>query len=660
MRKINLLLILTFLPFLAYSQFSYLPAYNWGGNIGGTGTERADHVMTDLYGDVIVAGKLLSNTDFDISSSVTSIPNSGYFDAYISKYSPSGSLLWVKTIASNAASDETPFITSTATDSSGNIYLTGFFKGSIDFDPSPTGSKILTSNGETDIFIVKLDRNGILVWAGNAGSAEYDRGNGIAIDSQDNIYVTGSFRTTADFDITSGVLNLTSEYIDSTFIIKLDKNGNMIWGKATQGMGSDEGTSIAVDSAFNVFIAGNNRGTNDFDPSPSTTFNLSNSSEGQVYILKLDSSGNFLNAGVTIPTNSVYPARAQKIKIDNNNDVLVAGTFYGTTDFDFGPANHPMTAMGAGCCNDAYVFKVDNNLNYVWARRLGSYVPDVAYGLAIDQNNNVLSTGYMVGVTANDYSGLNGNEAFIWVLDPAGTQIDLEDYVGNGDDQGNSITVDKAGNVYVVGTFYYNLKDMTIFNYISNGDSDGFIVKLGNAVHPTPANLPPTAVTDFFTMISNGTQTFSVLTNDQGVSTTYTIHIISQPLHGTIAVNTNGTITYTPTGNLVNDSFQYTIENSNGLVSNVATANIINGNLSVQNVEADQKITLYPNPTDSILHIRSSSEITAIVIFDMSGNQLIEVKGKNKIDVSKLTSGVYIVSAKMKNGETFHHTFIKK
>lgn len=660
MRK-KLLLILAFLPLLAYSQHTYLPNYNWGGNIGGTGTERANNMATDLYGNVIVTGKFSSNTDFDISSTVNNTPNSGYFDAYISKYSENGSLLWAKTLAANANSAETPFINSVATDSSGNIYLTGYFKDSIDFDPSPTGTKILTSNGEADIFILKLDINGNLVWAGSIGSTAYDQGVGIAVDSQDNVYVTGSFRSTCDFDITSGVLNLTSESFNSTFIIKLDKNANMIWGKATQGTGLDEGVAIAIDSNFNVFVAGQNYGINDFDPSPATTFNLTSPMEGQVYIWKLDSSGNFLNAGVTTPSNPTYPTRVKRIKIDSNNNAVITGSFYGTIDFDFGPSNNSMTAVGAGCCSDAFVLKVDNNLNYLWSKKLGSYVSDTGFGLAIDQNNNILSSGSFVGIIVDDFSGRNEKEAFIWVLDPSGNQTDLDDYVGNGDQQAEDIAVDKAGNLITVGTFYYNIRNMDVFNYISKGESDGFVIKLGNTPNPTPQNLPPTAVSDNFTATGNGTQTFNILSNDQGVSATYTIRIISQPLYGTIVVNSNGTITYTPSGSLAtSDSFKYTVENSNGLVSNVATANISNGNLSTQETKADQKLKIYPNPAESVLNIKSDSEIIDVTVFDMAGKKLIEVKGKNTINVSKLTTGVYIITVKMKNGETLRQTFIKK
>ncbi|WP_263603792.1 SBBP repeat-containing protein [Chryseobacterium sp. PET-29] len=665
MKRKTLFFISIFAPIIAYSQLSYLPAYSWGGKIGGTGFDTAGHVTTDLYGDVIVDGRFSGASDFDISSVVNNLSSTGSTDAFIAKYSQNGSLKWVKSFSSNTPLEDAPYINSSATDSSGNIYVTGHFSGSADFDPSPTGTKILTSNGDADIFIAKYDRNGIFVWAGNVGGAEYDRGFGISVDSQDRVYVTGSFSTTADFDITSGVYNLTSEYIDSTFIIKMNKDGQIIWGKATQGMGSDVGTSVAVDSNFNVFVSGNNLGTNDFDPSPTGIFELTSTFSGQAYLLKLDSDGNFVNAGVTIapasPTQSNL-ARTQRVKVDSNNNVIITGTFYGTADFNFGAADNSMTSYGIYGLNDAFVLKVDNNLNYLWATKLGVQFADGANGLAIDQNNNILTTGYFEGIIVNDYSGRYGEEVFVWALDPSGNQIDLEDYIGPGSgDIGNDITVDKAGNVYVCGIFDTRLKDANIFDYQSYGNNrEGFIVKLGSTQVTQPAIVPPTAVQDSFTPSGSGSFALNVLANDQGLSGTNLIKIVSSPVYGTVNVN-SGAVTYTPNGSSwMNDSFSYTVENSNGLVSNVATVSLLNGNLSIDEANAVQQIKIYPNPADTTLSVISDSEILIIEIFDLSGKKLLEVKGTHLVDLSSLSTGSYIIYAKSKNGKTIREKFIKK
>ncbi|SMP25924.1 SBBP repeat-containing protein [Chryseobacterium profundimaris] len=652
-------------PIVAYSQLSYLPDYSWGGKIGGTGFDNAGHVTTDLYGDVIVDGRFSGACDFDISSAVNSVSSTGSTDAFIAKYSQSGSLKWIKSFTSNTPMEDAPYINSSVTDSSGNIYITGHFNGSADFDPSPTGTKILTSNGDADIFIAKYDRNGILVWAGNIGGAEYDRGFGITIDSQDRLYVTGSFRTTADFDITSGVFNMSSEYIDASFIIKMNKDGQIIWGKATQGMGSDVGKSVAVDSSFNVFVSGDNMGTNDFDPSPNGVFNLTSTFSGQAYLLKLDSDGNFVNAGVTIAPPSTTQsnlARTQKLKIDNNNNVIVTGTFYGTADFNFGSADNSMTSYGIYGMNDAFVLKVDNNLNYLWATKLGVQFADGANGLAIDQNNNILTTGYFEGIIVNDYSGRYGEEVFVWALDPAGNQIDLEDYIGPGSgDIGNDITVDKAGNIYVCGIFDTRLKDANVFDYQSYGNNrEGFIVKLGSTQVTQPAIVPPTAVQDSFSPIGSSPFILNVLANDQGLSGTPLIKIVSSPLNGILNVN-SGSVTYTPNGSSwMNDSFSYTVENGNGLVSNVAKVDLINGNLNVQEADLSRQVKLYPNPAHTTLSVISDSEILSAEVFDLSGKKLLEVKGTYPIDVSSLSTGNYILHAKSKNGKIIRQTFIKK
>lgn len=650
------------LPMTAYSQLTYLPSYNWGGNIGGTNYDSADNIITDLYGDVIVSGKFSSNCDFDVSPSANMVTSSGSSDAYVAKYSKTGSLQWVKAFASNPVSEGSPYIHSTATDSSGNIYLTGRFNGTVDFDPSSTGVKMLTSNGDADIFIAKLDRNGILVWAGSIGGTEHDRAYGITVDSQDKVYVTGNFRKTADFDITSGVFNMTSEYIDTTFILKIDKDAQLIWAKMTQGTGNDVGKDIAVDSAFNVFVTGDNYGTTDFDPSPTGTFNISNSFSGQAYILKLDSNGNFLNAGATSSANQSHFARSQKVKIDGNNNVVITGNFVGTADFNFGTTDNSMTSFGIYGSSDSYVLKVDNNLNYLWAAKLGEQFFDSANGLTIDQNNNILTTGQFQGIIVNDYSGRYGEEVYVWALDPVGNQIDLEDYIGPGSgDIGRDITVDKSGNVYVVGQFYNNLKDMTIFNYSSAGNSDGFLIKLGNAVFQQPVNMPPTAVSDAFTQSGSGSYTLAILANDQGLSGTNLIRIVSYPLYGTLTVNGNGTVSYTPSGSTwANDSFSYTVENSNGLVSNVATANLVNGNLNVHEVSPDQKLKLYPNPAETNISLMSTSKILIAEVYDLSGKKMFSIKDPKTIDVSSLTSGGYILTAETKDGQFFKKTFIKK
>ncbi|NML57516.1 Ig-like domain-containing protein [Chryseobacterium cheonjiense] len=651
------------LSFPVYSQLAYLPDYSWGGSFGDAEFDYANKVTTDIYGDAIVTGKFIGLVDFDLTASSTNLGSAGQPAISLAKYSPDGSLKWVKKIQSNPTSDNSPHIKSIATDSSGNIYLVGYFYGVVDFDPSPTATKMLAAVGEIGAFIVKLDRNGILVWAGSIGSdLSTFSANGVAVDSQDNVYITGGFSGDGDFDITSGVFNMASGNGQATFILKLNKDSQLIWGKITQGIGGDSGISVAVDSASNVFITGTNSGTNDFDPSPGGTFNITTLTSGQVYLLKLDSNGNFVNAGVVSASVQSHRSRSTQVKIDGNNNVIIAGYFSGTLDFDFGTSVNQMTQSGNVPVYDAFVLKVDNNLNYLWAAKLGAEFADGINGLAIDQNDNILSTGFFEGIIVNDYTGRDGSEIFIWALSPAGNQIDLEDYVGPTNiDKGNDIAVDKSGNVYLVGEFMASLKDMTIFDYQSVGMLDGFVVKLGNAPVQQPANIPPTAINDTFTADGNSSSIHNVLANDLGLSGTNIVKIVSQPLHGTVSINAAGMVTYTPTASAWGtDSFSYTVENGNGLVSNVAVVNLTNANLGTEEIASDHELKLYPNPAVNVVSISSALKITSIEVFEISGKKIFSVKNVHSIDVSSLISGMYVLIAETNDGKRFKKTFIKK
>src|SRR5689334_19755511 len=139
-------------------------------------------------------------------------------------------------------------VLSVASDSLGNIYVGGSFQGTVDFNPG-AGIFNLTSSGDYDVFILKLDSGGSFRWAKAMGGAAFDRCFSLALDASGNIYSTGQFTGTADFNPGAGVFNLTGGGI---FISKLDSSGNFIWAKSVASGG---GYSIAVDAAANIYAS---------------------------------------------------------------------------------------------------------------------------------------------------------------------------------------------------------------------------------------------------------------------------------------------------------------------------------------------------------------------------------------------------------------------
>src|SRR5262249_36288313 len=154
---------------------------------------------------------------------------------------------------------------SIAVDASGNVYTTGYFTGTADFDPD-AGVFNLTAAGSFDIFVSKLSASGNFVWAKVMGGGSDDLGQSISVDASGNVCTTGYFTGTADFDPGAGVFNLTAAGYYDIFVSKLDASGNFAWAKAIGGTGGDEGYSIAIDSSGNVYTTGAFGGTVDFDP----------------------------------------------------------------------------------------------------------------------------------------------------------------------------------------------------------------------------------------------------------------------------------------------------------------------------------------------------------------------------------------------------------
>ena len=136
--------------------------------------------------------------------------------------------------------------------------------------------------------------NGDFVWAKGMGGASYDLGTDVTVDSSGNVYTTGNFYGTVDFDPGMGVLYLTSVGDSDIFVSKLDSSGNLLWAKRMGGTNYDKGYSIAVDPSGNVYTTGGVYGTVDFDPGELSGFYLNSAGGSDIFVSKLNSSGNFV------------------------------------------------------------------------------------------------------------------------------------------------------------------------------------------------------------------------------------------------------------------------------------------------------------------------------------------------------------------------------
>jgi hypothetical protein len=341
---------------------------------------------------------------------------------------------------------------SIAVDSSGNVYTTGFFEGTVDFDPG-AGTTTLTSAGSADVFVSKLDSSGALVWAKSFGGASNDVGRSIAVDSSGNVYTTGFFEGTVDFDPGAGTSNLTSAGGADVFVSKLNSSGVLVWAKSFGGASLDVGISIAVDSSGNVYTTGYFQGTADFDPGAGTS-NLTSAGDFDIFVSKLDSSGNFVWAK---SFGAAAVDTGNSIAVDSSGNVYTTGIFAGTVDFDPGAGTTTLTSAGSV---DIFVSKLDSSGALVWAQSFGGTSNDVGNSIAVDSSGNVYTSGYFNGTAdfepgagTSNLTSAGSADVFISKLNSSGALVWAKSFSGASLDYGYSIAVDSSGNVYTTGFF---------------------------------------------------------------------------------------------------------------------------------------------------------------------------------------------------------------
>src|SRR5258708_19018608 len=171
-----------------------------------------------------------------------------------------------------------------------------------------------------------------LLWVKQFGGPNSDEGRSVTVDKQGNVLTTGVFEGTVDFDPGAGTFNLTSvSASNDVFISKLDPNGNMLWTKQIGGAGNEYAFSITTDASGNIYVIGIFSGTADFD-SGSGTFNMTSVSAGEdIFITKLDPSGNLLWAKQMGGISNDY---GYSIALDASGSVYSTVYFQYTPDFD--------------------------------------------------------------------------------------------------------------------------------------------------------------------------------------------------------------------------------------------------------------------------------------------------------------------------------------
>jgi hypothetical protein len=349
----------------------------WAKRFGSLDNDRGNAVAVDANGDLLVTGYFRGTVDFG-GGALTSV--SSYDDIFVAKFSgASGAHLWSKQFGGTYGDRGLGI----AVDGSGNVLVTGFFQGTVDF-----GGGGLTSGGWYDIFVVKLSGvNGSHVWSKRFGATGPDQGNGIAVDASGNVLVTGFFDGTVDFG--GGPLASAGSY--DIFVAKFSGvDGAHVWSKRFGATGYDAGASVAVDASGNVLVTGFFDGTVDFGGG-----SLVSAGVDDIFVAKFSG----VNGAHVWSKRfgDTYYDNGNGIGVDASGNVLVTGLFYGTVNFGGGP-------LASAGSYDVFVAKLSGvDGAHMWSKRFGGSSDDRGAGVAADGSGNVLVTGFFNGTV--DFGG---------------------------------------------------------------------------------------------------------------------------------------------------------------------------------------------------------------------------------------------------------------
>ena len=420
------------------------PNLTWNTFLGASGEDKGTGIAVDGSGNVYVTG--VSNASW---SNPVRAYSGGGVDAFVAKFSTTGSLTW-NTFLGGSGSDQG---TGIAVDGSGNIYVTG---GS----SATWGSPVRAHSGNNDTFAAKLDSAGGLTWNTFLGGSGADYGYGIAVDGSGNVYVTGD--STAAWTCPEACTGRAYTGGYDAFAAGLNSAGGLTWNTFLGGNGADYGYGIAVDGSGHIYVTGFG---NTAWGSPVHEY----TGAWDAFAVKLASGGALFWSTFLGGDGFDY---GYGIAVDGSGNVYVAG-YSGAT------WGSPVIAYTGGY--DAFAAKLTSAGALTWNSFLGGSGDDRSYAIAVDGGGNVYLTGYSSatwGSPVRTYSG-DSCDAFAAKLTSAG-MLTWNTFLGGGYgiDESHGIAVDGSGNVYLTGQSYWDWGNPVGPH---NGGYDVFAAKLDSA-----------------------------------------------------------------------------------------------------------------------------------------------------------------------------------
>jgi len=404
---------------------------DWAHGFGSLLRDEGKGIAIDAAGNVVATGLFSGDIDF---GGGTPLKANGV-DAFVASFAADGTHRW--SIAFGGSGEDLG--KSVAIDSEGNAIVTGWFSKEMSVGAVP-----LKSSGADDAFVVKLDPDGIVLWARKFGAENIDLAQAVAVMPDNSVVITGEFRTTVDF----GGGPLKSAGDADIFLMKLAADGSFVWAKSFGYAGQDYGRAVAVDSRGDILLAAEFTGTVDFGGKKP----LEHVGNRDAVLVKLDGDGKHIWAkGFGGSFNDL----AVDVAVDAADNVFVVGAFEDVIKI----VGHELKSKGE---TDAYVAKFGPDGKYQWTKQFGAENKDVASGVGVDKFGNVFVTGWFTDSV--DFGGgtlvspNRNQDAFLVALDPDGKHLWSRNYGAQDHDRGFDIAVHPDGYVGLTGRYRFDMK----------------------------------------------------------------------------------------------------------------------------------------------------------------------------------------------------------
>ena len=563
----------------------------WAARIAGTGFDSGSEIATDPSGNVFVIGNYPAAVTIFSAGGATSntlnfVGTSGS-DCFVAKYSSAGAVLWAVRIAATTttgSSTSSENGNGIATDTSGNVVVTGIFTAQVTFANPAGASQVilpLSAAGATDGFVAKYSSAGAVLWAARivaAGAGAVASGNVIATDSSGNVLVAGYYLNTLTIYNQNGLGTVGATLGNSgsadVFVANYSSAGTVLWAARIAGTGFDNVLGIATDTSGSVFVTGYySSALTIWGTGQATSTTLPFTGGNDCFVAKYSSAGAVLWAARIAGTTTSSDIGGG-IATDSSGNVFVVGSYSAAlTVFNQGPSGTAGTTLSNAGSSDVFVAKYSSAGTVLWAARIVSTGGENGNGIATDTSGNVLVTGsYGAALTVFNQgpSGTSGatlpftggSDVFVVKYSSAGTVLWAAQIAGTttSSDFGYGIATDSSGNVFVIGDYRAAL---TVFNQGPSGTSVG-------------TTLPFTGGSDVFVVkyTPDGFISLPVpASSNVLVSATYTPSTFSPFVNGSTAIITLAGTTLATTGIFVGGPSNY----FNGTISELL---IYSANLS--------------------------------------------------------------------------------